>query len=256
MVFRYLRDMNQTMTDMNWHELQTRCYTPYSGRKDVCVTRGKTGVLYPGVRVENISFPLSIDAVQTAIFSCLSEGDIPRQLILPAEAGAVDITEADTRFWMEVFDLECVRHDSPAGGYQDPFFQSREKQTGLHRLKELTEKCIIPYSSFPVTAILTTDIGIFTGVNIEVSDWQKGLCAERVAIAKARASGAVSFREIRVFAPESDYVSPCGACRQVLNEHMGDASMYMHHNETETTRLFIADLLPYQFKAGRLGKKN
>jgi homotetrameric cytidine deaminase len=241
---------------MNWQELHSRCYSPYSDRNDVCVALGKSGILYPGVRVENISFPLSIDSVQAALYSCLSEGDTPRELILPEDPGAIVDSEPELRFWCELFALEITRHGQPNGRHPAVFFQTSENRSGLQRLMELTERCIIPYSLFPVTALLTTDCGVFSGANIEVRDWQKGLCAERVAIAKARAAGAVSFREIHVYAPHSDYVSPCGACRQVLNELMADGAMYLHHNETETSRLTISDLLPYQFKAGRLGKRS
>ncbi len=268
------------MNHMTWKDLQSRCYAPYSGRNDVCMVQGASGTLYPGVRVENISFPLTVDAVQAALFSCLSEGDTPRKLIMPASsnqeqdgessgsAGKIPASDpadhsaahvcsaAELRYWCDQFKLACNQHEQPEGGHPSRTFRTSENQTGIQRLKELTTRCVIPYSFFPVTALLVSDAGIFSGVNIEVSDWQKGLCAERVAMAKARAAGAASFREIHVYAPQSDYVSPCGACRQILIEHMADGSMYMHHNDSEITRLSIADLLPYQFKAGQLGQQS
>lgn len=240
---------------MNWKDLQERCYTPYSERNQVSVVLGESGTLYPGVRLENISFPLSIDAVQAALFSCLSEGDTPWEVILPDDPCSDFLAGTELRFWEDIFGIACVRHAQPSGDHPPRFFQTGEDPPGVQALKKLTQRCIIPYSSFPVAALLRTECGFFSGVNIEVRDWQKGLCAERVAIAKARAAGAVSFHEIHVYAPQSDYVSPCGACRQVLNEHMGDASMFLYHSESETTRLAVADLLPYQFTAGRLGKR-
>jgi cytidine deaminase len=269
------------MSIMTWKDLEKRSYSPYSGLKSACIVKGSSGVCYPGVRVENISFPLSIGAVQAAIFSCLSEGDVPGELMLPNETGTsagegdaawqsgtpgnmkniarqnlFSCTDKELRFWCEEFGLPCVSGVQPCSGPKDTIFQTGESSASVERLSELTARCIIPYSSFPVTALLVSDTGIFSGANIEVDDWQKGLCAERVALAKARASGAVSFSEIHVFAPKSDYVSPCGACRQVLVEHMGDGTMYLHHNETEISRLRVADLLPYQFKAGQLGHNN
>ncbi len=247
---------------MKWIDLETRCYAPYSGLKDFCMVKGSSGVLHPGVRVENISFPLSIGAAQAAIFSCLSEGDTPGALLFPDKIETKDHTrktsscsEKELLYWCDEFGLKCNTSSHPVSGTDERFFQTNEQNADIVRLRELTDRCIIPYSAFPVTALLVTDAGIFSGVNIEVDDWQKGLCAERVAIAKARASGAASFQEIHVYAPQSDYVSPCGACRQVLVEHMGDGVMYMHHNDVETSRLTVADLLPYQFKAGSLGHK-
>ena len=271
------------MNNLTWEVLESRCYTPYSGKTDICFIRGDSETLYPGIRVENVSFPLSIDAVQSAVFSCLSEGDSPRTLILPVprnarkgDSGATRETkkthEADSgrklkkaavmpdpchnqlvRYWCDVYELKCIASEQPVLENGGQVFMTSEAATDIDRLKELTERCIIPYSLFPVTALLRTDNGIFSGVNIETTDWQKGLCAERVAIAKAKASGAGAFREIHVYAPLSDYVSPCGACRQVLMEHMENGVMYLHHSDTECSRLSVSDLLPYQFKAGNLG---
>ncbi|TVQ71393.1 MAG: cytidine deaminase [Balneolaceae bacterium] len=271
------------MNNLTWEVLESRCYTPYSGKTDICIIRGESETLYPGIRVENVSFPLSIDAVQSAVFSCLSEGDSPRTLILPVphiakrgdggrtrETKKTYETDSDrklkngggvpdpchnqmVRYWCDVYDLPCIVREQPAHENCEQLFMTGEAVTDIDRLKKLTERCVIPYSSFPVTALLRADNGIFSGVNIETTDWQKGLCAERVAIAKAKASGAGTFQEIHVYAPQSDYVSPCGACRQVLMEHMPDGVMYLHHSDTECSRLSVSDLLPYQFKAGNLG---
>ncbi len=271
--------------NITWEVLESRCYSPYSGKTDACIIKGESETLYPGIRVENVSFPLSVDAVQSAVFSCLSEGDSPRTLILPVphnakrgDAGTTreikktHETDADqelkntagvpkpchnqiVRYWRDVYDLKCIVREQPVYENGEQVFLTSEALINIDRLKELTERCVIPYSSFPVTALLRADNGIFSGVNIETTDWQKGLCAERVAIAKAKATGARTFREIHVYAPQSDYVSPCGACRQVLMEHMEDGVMYLHHSDTECSRLSVSDLLPYQFKARNLGHR-
>ena len=238
------------MKNESWEMLESRCHTPYSGKTDTCFVKGDSGILYPGIRVENVSFPLTVDAVQSAVFSCLSEGDSPRTLILPESCSSQIL-----RYWCETYNLQCLVREQPMQEHGEEVFLTSETLTNIDRLKELAERCVIPYSSFPVTALLRADNGIFSGVNIETADWQKGLCAERVAIAKARASGARSFPEIHVYAPQSDYVSPCGACRQVLMEHMEDGVMYLHHNDTECSRLRVSDLLPYQFKASNLGHR-
>ncbi len=273
------------MKNVTWELLESRCYTPYSGKTDTCIIKGESETLYPGIRIENVSFPLSVDAVQSAVFSCLSEGDRPQILILPISHNAIKrqggtigeikkTHEADSdqvfkntdgvpdpchshlvRYWCDVFNLQCFVREHPVHENGEKLFMTSETLTDIERLKELTERCIIPYSSFPVSALLQADNGIFSGVNIETTDWQKGLCAERVAIAKAKASGARTFKEIHVYAPQSDYVSPCGACRQVLMEHMEDGVMYLHHSDTECSRLTVSDLLPYQFKARHLGHR-
>lgn len=265
------------MHNINWSKLLFRSYVPYSGIKQACIIIGKTGTYYPGVRVENISFPLTIEAVQAAVFACLSEGDSPDALLLP-ETGtppatpesvnknsAAELSDqqkfvacgtAPVSFWCEQFGMSCETLASNHSFERNRFFRTDETRNSVYRLDELTCRCIIPHSSFPVAALLITDAGIFSGVNIEVSDWQKGLCAERTAIAKALASGAREFHDIHVYAPKSDYVSPCGACRQVLLEHMSNGTMLLHHNEFELSRLKVSELLPYQLKAQHLSRIN
>ncbi len=243
------------MQSYNWSLFKKRSYSPYSGRTNVCMIAGESGKYYPGVRLENISFPLSIDPIQTAIFSCLSEADKPKTLLAPPDSSgqAEKETEEDLKNWRHLFDLEIQLvddHELP-----DPsllFATAEDAQTSQSRLSELTKQCIIPFSGFPVTALLKTDKGVYSGVNIELSEWQKGLCAERVAISKAVASGSGILEYIHVYAPQSDYVSPCGACRQVISEQMEQGVVMLQHNETESSRFHISDLLPYQFRAGNL----
>jgi hypothetical protein len=63
-------------------------------------------LIYSGVRIENISFPLTISAVQSAVCSCLANGDKPVKLFqqqpLPELIG----------YWKDQFDLE-ISTDQP-----------------------------------------------------------------------------------------------------------------------------------------------
>lgn len=243
------------MTLNDWELFKKRAYVPYSGHRDACFAIGRSGSYYPGVRIENISFPLSVDPVQTALFSCLSEGDTPDSLLAPrvANGNGDSGIPGDIHNWHHLFDLDVRYVDDRLLPDTTHIFKTAEKSAvDITRLSELTKQCIVPYSGFPVTALLKTDIGIFSGVNIELSDWQKGLCAERVAIVKAIASGATILDTIYIFAPQSDYVSPCGACRQVISEQMSNGILVLQHNEIESTRFTISDLLPYQFRAANL----
>ena len=81
-----------------------------------------------------------------------------------------------------------------------------------------------PYSSFAVGAALRfADGAIVTGSNVENASYGLSLCAETVAVAKAlsegRRGGLVA---VAVTGPEdkggSEPITPCGRCRQVLNE--------------------------------------
>ncbi len=76
-----------------------------------------------------------------------------------------------------------------------------------------------PYSNFHVGAALMTDDGeIFDGCNIENSSYSLTICAERTAVFKAVAAGKKKFRSIVVTSDDKGFITPCGACRQVLSE--------------------------------------
>jgi cytidine deaminase len=82
-----------------------------------------------------------------------------------------------------------------------------------------------PYSKFKVgAAVLLEDGTVITGNNQENIAYPSGLCAERVALFAAGANNAdKQVRSIAITAEgdllkDSEIVSPCGGCRQVMLE--------------------------------------
>ena len=77
-----------------------------------------------------------------------------------------------------------------------------------------------PYSNFAVgAALLFADGSVATGTNIENASYGLALCAETVAVAKAMADGVRGgLIKVAVTGPGADAITPCGRCRQVLNE--------------------------------------
>ncbi|MEJ7933729.1 cytidine deaminase [Sphingobium sp. AN558] len=82
-----------------------------------------------------------------------------------------------------------------------------------------------PYSRFAVGAALRlTDGSIVTGCNFENASYGLSLCAETVALANANTQGRLA--DVRAIAvvggaldgSESATVTPCGRCRQILQE--------------------------------------
>jgi cytidine deaminase len=67
-------------------------------------------------------------------------------------------------------------------------------------------------------AALLPDGRIVTGCNVENASYPLSVCAERVAAAKVAELGERTIVAIAVTAPKLDAVTPCGGCRQVLNE--------------------------------------
>ncbi|XP_017361932.1 cytidine deaminase isoform X2 [Cebus imitator] len=86
--------------------------------------------------------------------------------------------------------------------------------------QEAKKSAYCPYSHFPVgAALLTQDGRIFQGCNIENACYPLGICAERTAIQKAISEGYKDFRAIAIASDmKDDFISPCGACRQVMRE--------------------------------------
>lgn len=105
-----------------------------------------------------------------------------------------------------------------------------------------------PYSKFPVGAAVLTGSGkIYSGCNVENASCGLGNCAERTAIFTAAAQGERSVRAVFVYTPTGAPTSPCGACRQVINEFGPTAiviSLCDGPGRIETT---LDQLLPHAF---------
>ena len=77
------------------------------------------------------------------------------------------------------------------------------------------KRAYAPYSGFPVGAAAVVDDGrVVSGCNVENAAYPLGVCAEKVAIAKAASEG-VKPGEIEAIGITA---SPCGGCRQWLHE--------------------------------------
>lgn len=218
-----------------WDELRSRSHVPYSGHPEVCIAVGNDGTWHPGVRIENASFPLTIHAVQAALFGCLSEGAEPVALLLPP-GSSIDAALA--------YGYPAQTVDLPRGRFADVRIDASDPDACFRSLRA---RAVVPNSSFPVVALLETETGWVSGVNIETPDWQAGLCAERVAMAKAVSHGMGRPLNWRIHAFKGDFISPCGACRQVMAEFNGQAGVHMHHPDGTCSRHTVAQFLPYTF---------
>ena len=109
-----------------------------------------------------------------------------------------------------------------------------------------------PYSNFRVGAALRFEDGeIVTGTNIENASYGLSLCAETVAVAKAIAAGRRGgLAEVAVIGTGAAPVTPCGRCRQVLNElaELGGTDPLVWSCGAEDVREYrLSDLLPAAF---------
>lgn len=114
-----------------------------------------------------------------------------------------------------------------------------------------------PYSKFRVgAAILTEDGDVFTGCNIENSSYSLTICAERVAIFKAYSSGKRKFKSIAIVSDSPNFISPCGACRQVLMDLAGGELEVILTNSAGRKKIVkLSELIPLPFTPVDLKKK-
>lgn len=114
---------------------------------------------------------------------------------------------------------------------------------------ETTKNAYVPYSHFPVGAVLLAKNGqVFTGVNIENASFGLTNCAERTAIFKAVSEGFLDFEELIVYGETEKPISPCGACRQVMAEFFKkDLPVTLVAKDKSTVVMTVKELLPYSF---------
>ena len=114
-----------------------------------------------------------------------------------------------------------------------------------------------PYSNFRVGAALRfADGEIVTGTNVENASYGLSLCAETVAVARAMADGRRDgLVEVAVIGTGAAPVTPCGRCRQVLNElaELGGTDPVVWSCGAEEVREYrLSELLPAAFGPGSL----
>lgn len=117
------------------------------------------------------------------------------------------------------------------------------------------KKAYAPYSGYQVgAAVLTSELRIYTGCNIENAAYSPGICAERTAISKAVSEGWRKLKAIAIVgSPKGDTISqfafPCGMCRQVIREFADPAKFFVIVAKSiQDYKVYLLDqLLPESF---------
>jgi cytidine deaminase len=110
-----------------------------------------------------------------------------------------------------------------------------------------------PYSNFRVGAAVLTGSGkVFAGCNVENASYGLCNCAERTAIFSAAAAGERALRCVVVYTPTKSATTPCGACRQVINEFGPEARVISICDSAERIDTTLEALLPGAFGPGNL----
>jgi cytidine deaminase len=119
------------------------------------------------------------------------------------------------------------------------------------------DQAYAPYSRFHVGAALRfADGAVITGTNVENASYGLSLCAETVAVARALGEGRRGgLVEVAVTGTGPAPVTPCGRCRQVLNElaELGSTDPVVWACGTDSVSEYrLSELLPAAFGPGSL----
>lgn len=123
----------------------------------------------------------------------------------------------------------------------------------LDLARNVRDRAYCPYSKFSVGAALIDDNGdVHVGCNVENAAYSNVSCAESGAISAMVASGGTRIVTIAVAggnrAERSRACTPCGGCRQRINEFADDRTRIIVKDDDENWHTYtMADLLPSSF---------
>jgi len=111
---------------------------------------------------------------------------------------------------------------------------------------EARERAYTPYSQYKVGAALLSASGaVHTGCNVENAAYGLTICAEQVAVVKAVCAGERDLMRIAVVTENGG--TPCGACRQILNEFEPNIRVLVADTSGDYQAYALPDLLPDSF---------
>ncbi|RYE02733.1 MAG: cytidine deaminase [Sphingomonadales bacterium] len=140
-----------------------------------------------------------------------------------------------------------------------------DPQMLVAKAREAAKNAYAPYSKFAVgAAVLLTDGSVVTGANFENASYGLTLCAETVALGTVSSMGrlrdvvAIGVIGGRMGHEDTAPVSPCGRCRQVINEaaQLGGRDLPVHCGGATgdaLTTYKLSELLPAAFGPKDLG---
>jgi cytidine deaminase len=110
-----------------------------------------------------------------------------------------------------------------------------------------------PYSGFKVgAAVRTPDGKTYAACNVENASYGLTVCAERAAVFKMISEGGTKIEALALVSRNDDPITPCGACRQIINEFAAADCRIICYSKNQTRIYRIDELLPDSFKSSDL----
>ena len=117
--------------------------------------------------------------------------------------------------------------------------------------KDVLKNSYSDYSKFKVAAVIRMKDGtLIKGVNIENASFGLTNCAERTALYTAYTAGyrKDDIEELLLTTEQDTFISPCGACRQVMRELINeDTKIHFTNNKGDVKTVLNKELLPFAF---------
>ena len=123
------------------------------------------------------------------------------------------------------------------------------EESKIKATKEAMSKAYVPYSNYPVGALIITDKGnLYSGCNVENASYPLGNCAEASAIASMVMGGEKKINKIYVMTKNDEGGIPCGGCRQRIREFSNSKTqIIMCSPDGIQNRMNLSELLPQSF---------
>lgn len=132
-------------------------------------------------------------------------------------------------------------------------FSAAAKRRLESAAKQAARHAYAPYSRFRVGAAVRAGSGkTYAGCNVENASYGLCNCAERTAIFTALAAGESEITHVAVYTPTPHATTPCGACRQVINEFGPNAAVFCVCDTAERIETTLDALLPGAFGPANL----
>ncbi|HCR48808.1 MAG TPA: cytidine deaminase [Bacteroidetes bacterium] len=240
-----------------------RAYAPYSQKKQAVILQLSDGSWVAGSRVENASYslviPAAINAFSTAVamgrkdvVAMVASDPIEREDMLYLErAMGVSVSLICEDVLLLGTARQLLKPTEPLIPYYPVNIQRRED--GLRSAGFAAQQALIPESYFPVgCVVLSKDGYMWPGCNVESSDWQRVICAERNALGTAITYGFKNWSVMYLSCPKDPSGTPCGACRQVMIEFAPDMELVMDRGLETPFVIKVRDLLPFSFTGDTL----
>jgi cytidine deaminase len=133
---------------------------------------------------------------------------------------------------------------------------SAPSQAMVETARQAMLRAYAPYSKFHVGVCLRADSGkLYAGANVENAAYPQGQCAEASAIGAMIAAGDRRIVEVVVMGAGTELCTPCGGCRQRLNEFAtADTPIHVCGPEGVRRTVTLGALLPFAFGPHNLSR--